>query len=148
MTFCLKMETFTLGFPPEGHSVDPPSVTKRLPDSIREEVIRRFDTEYPSGYVLVGADSSTNALFFYTRTQEYWESIDEIDEVVLFPTLPGKGSGWILIGRDSEGRGWPDSFLGASRYSERLHDWMAKLGQRIAVMIDKPYREHPADCDA
>lgn len=142
------MESFALGFPPDGQSVDPYRSDSRIPDSIREEVIRRYEAEYPTGYVLAFWEPDAQIFGFYTRTKETWKNLDAIDEIVLFPIKPAKGPGFIIVGSEDTNPGWPDDFfLGSSRYTESLHEWIRSRSERLAAMIGKPFREAPAGAD-
>lgn len=143
------MNSFAFGFPPDGHSVDPCRSDARIPNSIREEVIRRYEAEYPNGYILAFWDSETQIFGFYTRTKEIWKKLDSIDEIVLFPIKPSKGLGFLIVGSVDTNPGWPEDFLlSSSRYTEPLHAWIRSRAERLAALIGKPFREAPtgADC--
>jgi len=142
------MESFTLGFPPDGQSVDPYSADTKIPDTIRDEVSRRYEAEYPGGYVLAFSDSGTGIAGFYTRTKEIWVELDAVDEVVLYPIKPAKGSGFLVVGSGDTIPGWPDEFfLSSSRYTARLHAWISVRSERFAALIGKPFREAMAGSD-
>jgi hypothetical protein len=142
------MDSFTIGFPPDGQSVDPSSGGPRIPDAIREEVIRRYEAEYPGGYVLAFVDFDAGVAGFYTRTKGNWVKLDSIEEVVLYPTKPAKGSGFLVVGSQDTNPGWPDEFfLSSSRYTEALHDWIRVRAERFADLIGKPFREAMAGSD-
>ena len=146
---CAKnMKSFTLGFPPHGEPVAPYSADTKIPDMIRDEVIRRYEAEYPGGYILAFFDSGANIAGFYTRTKEVWVELDAIDEVVLYPTKPAKGSGFLVVGTGDANSGWPNDFLlSSTHYTERLHEWTRVRVERFAALISKPFREAIAGAD-
>ncbi|MBK1884627.1 hypothetical protein JIN85_19580 [Luteolibacter pohnpeiensis] len=142
------MKSFTLGFPPDGQSVDPYSGDSKIPESIRDEVIRRYEAEYPGGYVLAFVDHAAGIAGFYTRTKENWQALNDIYEVVLYPTKPEKDSGFLVVGSQDTTPGWPNNFfLSSSRYTDRLHEWVRIRSERFAGLIGRPFREAMAGSD-
>lgn len=142
------MESFTLGFPPDGQSVDPCGTDRAIPASIRDEVVRRYEAEYPGGYVLAFSDDEAGIAGFYTRTKETWKELDTIGEIVLYPTKPAKGLGFLIVGAGETNPEWPsDFFLNSSRYTKALHEWIRLRAERFATLTGKPFREAAADYD-
>ena len=143
------METFTLGFPPDGQSVDPSrSKALPIPDSVRAEVVSRFEENYPRGYVLAFADKKSDVFGFYSRSHESWRRISETNYIGIYPTKPAKGGGYILLGYQERDGDWPDVYLASSRFTDDVFDWMKMRAERLANIVGVPLREFPAGCDA
>lgn len=143
-----KMKTHAFGFPPIGECAGLPSSSVSIPDRLRESIRKEYEALYPDVYILAAYDPEADILALYDRTREIWFKRSDITEVVLTPTGPAKGPGYIEIGVSLKATTYPTGAVWTSVYSEALHKWMRKKADALAHLIESDVRETMlyADC--
>jgi hypothetical protein len=143
------MNTYIFGMPPAGEVAQLPEYgVGTIPSPFREQLVSEYERHYPGVYIIAGIDTSKETFALYHRTRETWINVKDIKELVLTPTGPAKGPGYIEIGWQSETATWPTGFLWSVTYSKTMHEWMRERIIALGKLIDRPCRETQvyADC--
>lgn len=142
------MESFTLGFPPEGRSFDPIGTNQfAMPESVRKLVIERFEIGLPDGYLLAFVDRDADVFGFYSQSGECCRRLSEVSSIVLYFQKPAKGHGFLLVGDRKRGGKWPDCYLESKRYSATLHAWIRERVEKLAKIADLEFKESSVGFD-
>ena len=143
-----KMKTFAFGLPPAGEAAALPIRSEKIPAPLRAAIARDYEAQYPGVYILAAFDPASDVLAVYDRTREAWVRRKEVKEIVLTPTSPAKGPGYIEIGWMKSGDQFPSGTIWTSAYSEPMHAWMREKAKALAALVSCDFRETQlyADC--
>lgn len=142
------MKTFAFGLPPPGEAAALPTHGERIPSPLREAIVEDYEAKYPGVYILSAYDPAVDILAIYHRTREAWIRGKEVKEIVLTPTGPAKGPGFIVIGWREHADQCPSGTIRTSNYSQPMHAWMREKAKALASLVGCEFRETQlsADC--
>jgi hypothetical protein len=135
------MKTLPFGYPPPGESAELSTRGAKISSSLREAIAREFEALYPGVYILAAFDPETDTLALYHRTREDCVARSRIDQIVLTPTEPAKGPGFIEIGWMNDSDPFPSGTIWTSSYSSAMHDWMRVKAMALASLAGCRFRE-------
>lgn len=137
------MKTLVLGTPPIETVMHLPEGSPPIPSPSREIIRASFEAQSPSVYMLAAFDPPSQLFAVVTSSREVWLRGKTIREIILAPTLPAKGWGFIELGMATKEDATIHWMISAPTYSEAAHAWLRSKAQDLANMLNCTVREQP-----